>query len=117
MMVDQATGRKHSRFYAGKNKMVQPTCESIQTWKDQGKPVSIIRRDNAGENKVLRQTLKISKWKLGSIKFEFTAAWTPQQNARVEKGFEAIYNQGRASLIAANVPLLQYVVTCRMNQL
>ena len=105
MMVDQATGRKHSRFYAGKNKMVQPTCEYIQAWKDQGKPVSIIRCDNAGENKLLQQTLKTSKWKLGNIKFEFTAARTPQQNARVEKGFETIYNRGRASMIAANVPL------------
>ncbi len=41
---------------------------------------------------------------MGGIQFEYTARNTPQQNSRVEKGFETILNRGRAMMIAANIP-------------
>ena len=104
MIHDRATGRKVSDFYPSKKMMIEPTCEKIQVWKDEGKPVKRIRCDNAGENKKLEERLKSVDWKLGDIKFEYTASYTPQQNSRVEKGFETIFNRGRAMLVAANIP-------------
>ena len=104
MIHDRATGRKISDFYSKKNKMIEPTCEKIQVWKDEGKPVKRIRCDNAGENKKLEERLRSVDWKLGDIQFEYTASYTPQQNSRIEKGFETILNRGRAMLVAANIP-------------
>ena len=101
MIHDRATGRKVSDFYQNKSMMIEPTCEKIQVWKDEGKPVKRIRCDNAGENKKLEERLKSVDWKLGDIKFEYTASYTPQQNSRVEKGFETIFNRGRAILVAS----------------
>ena len=46
MIHDRATGRKISDFYPKKNKMIEPTCEKIQVWKDEGKPVKRIRCDD-----------------------------------------------------------------------
>ena len=104
LIVDAATGRKFSEFYVSKDKMVEPTCEQLQTWKNEDRPVRIIRCDNAGENLKLEQRLKSNDWKMGEIKFEYTARATPQQNAKVEKGFETLVNRGRAMLVAANIP-------------
>jgi hypothetical protein len=48
MVVDELTGKKFSGFYKAKNEMIEPTCELFNQWKDQGKPVIILRMDNAG---------------------------------------------------------------------
>ena len=104
LIHDRATGRKFSGFYATKSGMVEPTCELIQAWKNQGKPVKEIRCDNGGENLLLEKRLKSKDWKMGDIIFEYTAKETPQQNARVEKGFETLYNRGRAMMVAAKIP-------------
>ena len=60
MKVNKATGRKFSEFYPSKDKMVKPTCEQIQIWKNKNKPIKIIRCDNAGENNKLEECLKSS---------------------------------------------------------
>ena len=104
MIHDRATGRKISMFFENKSDIVEPICELINKWKIQGKPVQRIRCDNAGENQAVEKRLSSSDWKMGNIKFEYTARNTPQQNSRVEKGFETIINRGRAMLIAANIP-------------
>ena len=33
-----------------KDGMAEPTCAKMNQWKQQGKPVKIVRMDNAGEN-------------------------------------------------------------------
>ena len=85
MIVDEATGRKFSDFYPSKDKMVEPMCEQLQIWKNENRPVKTIRCDNAGENNKLEQRLKSNDWKMGDIKFEYTARATPQQNANPRK--------------------------------
>ena len=67
-----------------------------------GKPVGIVRCDNAGENKALKTRSDSADWKL-EIDFEFTARSTPQQNSPVEVGFATIGKRGRAMMIAANI--------------
>ena len=59
--------------------------------------ISNIRCDNAGENIKLERRTASSDWKL-NIDFEYTARNTPQQNSLVEKGFDTLYNRGRAML-------------------
>ena len=104
LVHDRATGRTHSLFLETKADMVEPLCELFYKWKQEGKPVKRVRMDNAGENQKLEQRLKSSDWKMGDIKVEFTSRNTPQQNSRVEKGFETEMNRGRTMLIAANIP-------------
>ena len=104
MIHERATGKKFSMFFAKKSDMVEPVCELIQKWKNENKPVRRIRCDNAGENNTLEKRLKSSDWKMGDIQFEYTSRNTPQQNSRVEKGFETIVNRGRAMMVAANIP-------------
>jgi hypothetical protein len=41
---------------------------------------------------------------MGDVEFEYTARDTPQHNYLVEKGFDTLYNKGRAMLEHANVP-------------
>jgi hypothetical protein len=103
IMVDQRTGLKFSNFFDTKNGMVEPTCEQLYRWKQNGINVDYIRLDNAGENKLLKQRSESKDWKF-DITFEFTARATPQQNALAELGFATLANRGRAMMSAANVP-------------
>ena len=50
LMVCEATGLKFSDFYETKDGMVGPTCQKMNQWMQQGKPVKVVRMDNAGEN-------------------------------------------------------------------
>ena len=52
------------------------------------KNVSMVRCDNAGENKTLDQLCKNGS--LG-INFEYTAQKTPQQNSTVEQSFATLW--------------------------
>ena len=104
LLEDEQTEMKFTEFFNTKNGMVEPTCELINAWKNQGKPVQVIRCDNAGENQKLQKRLKSADWKLSNIKFEYTGRHTPQQNYLVEKGFETLYSRSRAMMNAAKVP-------------
>jgi hypothetical protein len=87
IMVEERTQLKFSDFYPTKNRMIEPTCEQFQKWKQRGKQVKCVRLDdNAGENKKLQKRCKSSDWKL-RIKFEYTACVTPQQNSLLEVSF------------------------------
>jgi hypothetical protein len=109
-MVNQRTGLKFSNFFDTKNGMVEPTCEQLHRWKQNGITVDYIRLDNAGENKLLKQRCHSKDWKF-ETEFEFTARATPQQNALVELGFATLANKGRAMMSAANVPkMIRYKV-------
>jgi hypothetical protein len=104
LIVDERTGMKFTDFFTNKSKMVEPTCELLHKWKGQGRPVKYIRCDNAGENKKLEQRLNSNDWKMGNIRFEYTARDTPQANCLVEIAFSTLYNRTRAMLHHANVP-------------
>ena len=83
--------------------MVTPTCKLFQKWKDEAKPVKLLRMDKAGENVKLVKTLNNNHWKLYPT-IEWTARDTPQQNHSVEVRFATLYRRGRAMMIEANVP-------------
>ena len=102
LMIDQASGLKSLIKCDTKNEMVEPTCEELQKWKDNGRTVKYIRLDNAGENKLLKQRTQHKDWKL-NITYEFTAAQTPQQNSVVEVGFATLTKKVRAIMSQANV--------------
>ena len=57
--------------------------------------VKTVRCENAGENKSFEKTSKLEGH---SIKFEYTAPGTPQQNGRVERKFKTLYGRIRAIL-------------------
>ena len=64
LMVDEYTQMKFSDFYETKDGMVDPTCKKLNMcWKQQGKPVEIIRLDNAGENVKLKDAANGKDWK------------------------------------------------------
>ena len=104
MSVDEFTGCKFTEFYKTKNEYIETYCEALHRWKDRGKPVQIIRQDNAGENKALQSRVQSVDWKM-TIAFEYTAPFTPQQNSLVERAFAEIASKARTMLNAANVPL------------
>ena len=107
ILVDERTGLKVSDFYATKDRMVDPTCDTLNRWKQAGKPVKYLRCNNAGENKLLQKTCNGKDWKL-DIEFEYTTRNTPQQNHLVELGFAVIVNLGCALMHRANIPMQQH---------
>ena len=103
MRVVEPTMIKFGSFHNAKNEMVEPVCEQLYRWKQNGLGIEVIRCDNAGENKLLQQRCNSKDWKL-NIEFEFTARDTPQQNHQAEIAITNINNQGRALLHRANIP-------------
>ena len=74
LIVDERIGLKFLDFYNKTNKMVEPTCELLNRWKQYRKPVKYVQLDNAGENKLLQQRIQSADWQdLNDIEFEFTA--------------------------------------------
>ena len=71
--------------------MVEPTCIQFNKWKQQGKPVIIVRCNGGGENKALKTCCNSVDWKI-NVTFEWTARGTPQQNNPVEVGIATIRN-------------------------
>ena len=69
-MVDERTGLKYSSFHDKKSDMVAHVCRQMRRWKHEGRPVKIIRCDDAGENKKLEKEANGHQWKL-AIKFEY----------------------------------------------
>lgn len=110
LMVDEHTHMKFSDFFETKDGMVEPTCQKLSLWKQQGKPVENIRLDNAGENVKLEAAANGKDWKL-NIAFEYTGGATPQRNHLVELGFATLWARARATMIGAKVPLgIRYLV-------
>ncbi len=85
--------------------MPKDMCVFMQQEKSHGHPISIIRQDNAGENKklIMLAHSKEWKWKL-ETPFENTARKTPQQNSLAENAFTRIASKTRAVMNAAQIP-------------
>jgi hypothetical protein len=75
----------------------------MQQEMSRGYLISIIRQDNAGENKKLVTLAHLQEWKLATT-FENTARKTPQQNSLAENAFTAIALKTRAVMNAAQIP-------------
>ena len=102
-MVDERTNIKWLDFYVHKNDMIEPTCEQFNKWKQEGKPVEIVRCDGGGENKAHVKRCNSVGWKL-NVNVEWTARNTSQQNCPAEVAIATIGNRARDMMIAANVP-------------
>ena len=105
MVIGRQLQLKLSGFFRTKNGMIELTCEQLYKWRQDGKKISAIRLDNAGENVKLQKRCASADWKLGDIDFEYTARDTPQQNHLAELGFAVLANRGRAMMAKANIPL------------
>jgi hypothetical protein len=103
ILVDEASQFKASDFFVTKKDMIEPTCEKLFKWKNEGKPIKYIRCDDGGENRGLKNRLYSSDWKL-PIKFEFTGCDTPQRNYLAEVSLATIAGRGRAIMSAAQIP-------------
>ena len=104
IIVHEGHGLKHSNFYSSKNGMIEPTCEKFYKWQQEGRAITHLRMDNAGENKQLSKRMGSKDWKLATT-IEYTARDTPQQNSAAEVAFATIANRGRAIMTFANVPM------------
>ena len=71
IVMDQDTGYKESQFHCINSDFVEPTCKRFSKWKNNGKPVTYIKHNNASENEVLIKIANYSQWKL-KITVEYT---------------------------------------------
>jgi hypothetical protein len=72
--------------------MVEPTLEKLSQMIQQNVGPKYLRMDTVGENVDLSERLKHKDWKL-SIKVEWTARDTPQQNSPAEVGFSRVMSE------------------------
>ena len=100
LVVDEATNMKWSFFLHTKKQQTPVLLGFIKTLKELGRPVKFIRCDNAGENETLKKQLDLQG---SSIRFEYTARQTPQQNGKVERAFASLYGRMRAMMLGAGL--------------
>ena len=98
IVVDQYTGHKELEFYCTKSDFVEPKCKNFSKWKNNEKPVTYIRHDNAPENKVLIKITNDLQWKLG-ITMEYTDKGMSQRNQLVEPRSTDIAGKARAMMV------------------
>ena len=55
IVADKFSGMKLSNFYDTKNGIIEPTCEQLEKWKQNGHRLKCVRWDNAGENTKLEK--------------------------------------------------------------
>jgi hypothetical protein len=60
ILIDEALGFKQSKFHITKEAMILDMCQYMQSEKEHGYPIQILRQDKAKENMVL---IKIAKGK------------------------------------------------------
>ena len=103
IVVDQYTAYKESQFYSTKSDFVEPMCKKFSKWKNNRKPISYNRLNNAPENKVLMKITNDLQWKLGIIT-KYTSKGMPQRNQLSKLGFADVTGKERAIMVVANLP-------------
>jgi hypothetical protein len=93
--AEETVNFKRSKFFRAKSDMPKDMCVFVQQEMLRGHPISIIRQDNAGENKKFVTLAHLQEWKLATT-FENTARKTPQQNSLAENAFTVIASKTRA---------------------
>ena len=101
--AEETINFKRSTFFVTKSNTPKDMCVFMQQEMLRGHPISIIRQDNACENKKLITLAHSQEWKLATT-FENTARKTPQQNCLAENVFTAIASKTRAVMNAAQIP-------------
>ncbi len=101
--AEETVNFKRSKSFMAKSDMPKDMCIFMQQEMSCGHPISIIRQDNAGENKKLVTLAHSQEWKLATI-FENTARKTPQQNSLAENAFMTIASKTRTVMNAAQIP-------------
>ena len=84
--------------------MVEPTCELLHQWTQNGQKIHKLCMENAGENIKLESRLKGVVWK-NPVVIDYTTRDTPQQNSPVEVDFYALANKAYATMHHANQPM------------
>ena len=82
-MVDEFSKFGDMFFVESKGHLPTVLCEIFSRWRDLGRPVQIVRCDNAGENKAFEKMAMGIKWQL-ALTFEFTPARTLEMNHLIE---------------------------------
>jgi transposase InsO family protein len=102
LFVDAYSGCAVSRFVKQKDESVEVGVQFFNDLSQEGIQIKTIRCDNAGENKKLESQCK----KIGiTIKFEYTAPGTPQQNGVVERKFATLFGRVRAMNTGAGLSI------------
>ena len=101
LIVDDCTDMCWSIFLKKKSDLPKAMLKVLNAMKAQGKEVKKIRCDNAGENVSFEE--RAGAMNLG-LKFEYTAARTPEQNGKVERKFQTLFGKLRAMLKDAGLP-------------
>ncbi|MGH3055561.1 MAG: hypothetical protein ACRDL7_11350, partial [Gaiellaceae bacterium] len=97
--VDEYTRKSFDGFVRSKSQLSARAGEWIIRFNGEGKKVTYLRCDNAGEHQTkLKQVCD----KLG-VTLEYTAPNTPQQNGIVERRFATDHNRANAMLIASRL--------------
>ena len=99
-VVDDSTGKTWSSFIKKKSELVPVMMKFIRKLKANGHNVERLRCDRAGENFKLEEKCQ-EELDLNGIKFEFTAARSPQMNGRAERKIAVIWARTRTYLAAA----------------
>ena len=90
-------------FVERKGRLPIVLCEIFSKWKELGRPVKVVRCDNAGENKALEKMAMGIKWQL-ALTFEYTPARMPEMNYLIEKFFDTHFARLRPMLSYAHIP-------------
>ena len=102
LAVDDFTNKSWSFFITHKDEQVDPLVELLLLLHKNGTPIYFIRLDNAGENKLLEESVRNH----GTIyvTFEYVPPCSPQYNVRAERKFAYLWGGVRAVLNAAKLP-------------
>ena len=97
LIQDDYTDFIWSYFLKSKAQMAGTFMNWLETIQKETKlTIRKIRCDNSGENRSLQELVR-QDHNL-SVKFEFTAPYTPQQNGKIERKFATLYGKIRAML-------------------
>ena len=100
LMVDNSTRFMKTFFLKRKSELYDKMRFALREIERENKKVKMIRCDNAGENRKLKEILDLEGF---NIKFEFTAPYTPRQNGVVERAFATLYGRVRAMINGAGL--------------
>ncbi|MFN9902870.1 MAG: hypothetical protein ACK55Z_29645, partial [bacterium] len=100
LVVDYATNFAWSFFLKRRSDVAETMFKLVNEIKTFGYKVKYLRCDNGGENKGTEEYLKERGV---SVKFEYSAPETPQQNGKVERKFATLFGRIRAMLNAAGL--------------
>ena len=100
LVVDYATNFAWSFFLKRRSDVAETMFKLVNEIKAFGYKVKYLRCDNGGENKGTEEYLKERGV---SVKFEYSAPETPQQNGKVEWKFATLFGWIRAMLNAAGL--------------